>query len=349
MAIGSGPRDEAALRAGVERWVRAHEPGCEAAVVEPLARPSAGLSSETLLATAVCADGSRRELVVRLPPAGEGLFPEYDLATQVAVQNALGDAGIPTAPAVYEPDARWLGAAFMVMPRVAGTVVTTNPSYVRAGWLVDGGADRQARALHSFLTTLARLHRLPPHAIGDAASGRVLPVAEQLDRWSGYLDWAAGDRPVPGYLDDARRWCGEHRPTSEPAPSILWGDVQLANCVFAHDGSVAALLDFELTGTGPAEMDVAWFEALHTMTVATSGGHDLPGFGDPTIRRLRYEAALGRPLEALHWYRVFALLRSGAIMVRIARLLHAQGIDDSWLGRQNPTEAAIAAELAAPA
>ena len=48
---------------------------------------------------------------------------------------------------------------------------------------------------------------------------------------------------------------------------MLWGDVQLANCVFTDDGDVAALLDFELTGTGPAEVDLGWFLALHDMTV----------------------------------------------------------------------------------
>src|SRR4051794_4722462 len=123
--------------------MRASEPQADAVVVEPLTRPAVGLSSDTAFVTAVAPDGARRSSVVRLPPAGDGLFPDYDLAGQVARQEALRAVGIPTAPARYEPDPAWMGAPFMVMPRVPGAVLTTNPSYLREGWLVDGGIERQ--------------------------------------------------------------------------------------------------------------------------------------------------------------------------------------------------------------
>ena len=81
------------------------------------------------------------------------------------------------------------------------------------------------------------------------------------------------------------------------------------------------------------------------MTVATSGP-DLPGFGDRASMLATYEAALGRPVRHLRWYEVFALLCSGSIMVRIARLLRARGVDDSWLTMRNPTAAALERLLA---
>ena len=81
------------------------------------------------------------------------------------------------------------------------------------------------------------------------------------------------------------------------------------------------------------------------MTVATSGP-DLPGFGDRASMLAIYEAALGRPVAPLRWFEVFAMLRSGSIMVRIARLLAARGVDDSWLTRGNPTAAALEGLLA---
>ena len=55
-----------------------------------------------------------------------------------------------------------------------------------------------------------------------------------------------------------------------------------------------------------------------------------------------YQVALGRPVAPLRWFEVFAMLRSGSIMVRIARLLAARGVDDSWLTHGNPTAAALA-------
>ena len=43
----------------------------------------------------------------------------------------------------------------------------------------------------------------------------------------------------------------------------------------------------------------------------------------------------------LRWYEAFAALRSGAILVRAARLLARLGIDDSWLTQHNPTVAIL--------
>ena len=327
--------------AGIERWIRAHEPDCADAVVEPLTRPPVGLSSDTSFVTAAMPSGSTRGLVLRLPPAGEGLFPEYDLSLQVDRQEALRVPGIPSASARFEADAAWLGAPFMVMPRVPGAVLATNPSYLRAGWLVDGGVERQRRVIDAFLTTLGALHRVPLAAVGAPPE----TLAAMLDRWCAYLDWAATGGDVPGYLARGGDWCSERLPTVDATSSVLWGDVQLANCVFADTGAVAALLDFELTGSGPAEVDLGWFLALHDMTVATSGP-DLPGFGDRASMLATYEAALGRPVAPLRWFEVFAMLRSGSIMVRIARLLAARGVDDSWLTRGNPTASALEGLLA---
>ena len=60
MAIASGARDDETIRAGIERWIRAHEPDAADAVVEPLTRPAVGLSSDTSFVTAVWPSGQRR-------------------------------------------------------------------------------------------------------------------------------------------------------------------------------------------------------------------------------------------------------------------------------------------------
>ncbi len=233
-------------------------------------------------------------------------------------------------PARFEADPSWVGAPFMVMPRIPGRLMTTHPSYVVAGWPASASADDQRRVAERFLATLGSLHALdpsavpPPRAAGDTLS-------DEVARWRSYLEWAAGERAAPGYLLDALAWVESRIPVSPP-PSVLWGDVQFANCVFHDDGDVAALLDFELTGVGPAELDLGWFLALHDMTVATAGGVDLAGFGGRAGMLAVHDAAADRPTEDLHWYEVFALVRSGAIMVRIARLLTGAG----WTTRGSP-------------
>lgn len=339
VAVAAQARDDDEVRSGIERWLRARFDDLGDATVAPLTRPSAGLSSDTVFVSAAVRARVGREFVLRLPATGAGLFPADDLEEQARFQNAVAAAGVPVAaPAWFEPNPSWVGAPFVVMPRCTGRVVSTNPSYLAAGWLVEAPVETRTRLIESFLTRLAGLHRLDPDRVGvRPTAGLEVALSDATD----YLTWAAGAGDIPAYLTAASTWCADHLPEASSAPSVLWGDVQFANCVFTDDGTVAAFLDFELAGCGPAELDLGWFFALHDMTVAVAG-RDLDGFGDRASKLAIYERALGRPVADLRWYEVFALLRSGAIMVRIARILAAQGVDDSWLTRGNPTESALA-------
>jgi aminoglycoside phosphotransferase (APT) family kinase protein len=140
-------------------------------------------------------------------------------------------------------------------------------------------------------------------------------------------------------------WCRSHLPESEPPASLLWGDVQLGNVLVGDDMRVAAVLDFEMASIGPAEVDLAWFVVLHDMAVDRCGG-DLPGFPGRAATIAAYEALLGRPVADLRWYEAFAALRSGAILVRAARLLARLGVDESWLTNENPTVDLLAGLIA---
>ena len=338
MAIASGVRDDEVIRAGIERWLRAHDPVLVDATVAPISRPAAGLSSDTAFVRAVTERGAVVEFVVRLGPAGDGLFPEYDLRGQADVQNRLGDLGVPVAyPVRYEEDGSWLGDPFMVMPRVAGRVLAR--TYLVKGWVADAAPNFRRDLVLGFVGALASVHRLAPAVdpVGD-------PVARAFQQWSRYLDWATADGAPLGFMNDARDWCADQAPQLDVASSMLWGDVQLTNAVFATDGSVAALLDWEMTGTGPPEMDLGWFLALHEMTIEQHGS-TLPGIPTRAEIIAVYEADLGRAVRGLRWFEAFALMRSGSILIRMARILSAQGIDDGWLSTHNPTEAALARVL----
>jgi aminoglycoside phosphotransferase (APT) family kinase protein len=353
----SDARDLEAIRDGFTRWLRARFPAGAAIEVAPIGRPDAGLSAETLfieadVSGAGAAPGRHLSFVVRVPPTGDALFEAYDFAGQASVQAHLAGAGIPAVtPTAVEADPSWLGAPFLLMERVPGRTLRNDAPFLRQGWLAEAEAGDQARLHANLLDVLARLHRLRWDDLGwdDAGIGFLLggtesgegvdpdgPVlAATLARWARYLAWA-GEGSVPPALDGAVAWCRANLPASEPPPSVLWGDVQFGNMVIADDMSIAAILDFELASVGPAELDVSWFLVLHSMTVASCGG-DLPGFPGRAETLARYERLLGRPLDDLRWYEVFAALRTGAIMVRAARLLTRLGIDDTWLTDANPT------------
>jgi aminoglycoside phosphotransferase (APT) family kinase protein len=345
----SAPRDLEAVRQGFVRWLVAHRPEAPGPPsMAPIGRPATGLSSETFFFEIDWPDGTGESLVARLPPNGDGLFPLYDLASQGRVQEMVAAAGLPAVvPLAVELDDSWVGAPFLLMPHRAGRVVQADTPYLRRGWLAEATATEQARLHHGFLDLLAAVHRIDV----DGGAADFLPGAEErrtrttlaaeLDRWTRYLDWAAeGDTPT--VFTDAVAWCRARRPDPEPPPSLLWGDVQLGNVMVAEDMTIAAVLDFEMASIGPAELDLAWFIVLHRMTAERCGG-DLPGFPDQATTVARYQERLGRPLADLHWFEVFAALRSGAIMVRAARLLARLGVDDSWLLQGNPTVTQLAA------
>jgi aminoglycoside phosphotransferase (APT) family kinase protein len=352
----SEPRDLDALRDGLTRWVCSHWPEASDVAVAPLARPATGLSSETFFVELDWDPGAgsragveHASWVLRLPPNGEGLFPRYDLAMQGRLQSLLARVGVPAVePLAVEEDEDWVGASFLLMPRVAGRVVRADKPYLRTGWLADAPTDGQAKLHGEILDVLAQIHGLNWESLGcgavlSARTGReddhgTSPtpwLAAEVEHWARYLAWA-GEGDAPSVFGDGVEWCRANLPTHEPPASLLWGDVQLGNFLVDEDMGLSAVLDFEMASIGPAEVDLAWFVVLHEMSVVRCGG-DLPGFPGRDVTIASYEARLGRPVADLRWYEAFAALRSGAILVRAARLLARLGVDDSWLTHENPT------------
>jgi aminoglycoside phosphotransferase (APT) family kinase protein len=327
MGVAGASRDLEELRSGLERWLISHRPRDLGLSVGPLTKPNDGLSSETVFVDVTWRSGSE-SLVARLPPAGGGIFPFYDLALQARLQAALPALGIPTAPpVVFEEDVSWVGASFLVMPRIPGRLLTDNPPYARHGWLKEAGPEVQRAIYGGFVDTLADIHRLDWRGLEWAARAGGPGLGPELDWWDAYLTWAG---EVPVALLAAQAWCRAHRPDPEPPPSLLWGDVRLGNVIFGDDHRPAAVLDWEMATVGPAEVDLGWFFALRDLGLPP-GGVELPGFLDRSATLERYQQRLGRAVGDLAWYEVFALVRSTAVLARMQALLVEQGQGDHWL------------------
>lgn len=318
-------RDLEELRHGLVAWL--------GRPVGEVTRASAGYSCETLIV-----EGS---LVVRLPPAGEGTFPAYDLAQQAAVQEAVGAAGVPVAsPARYEPDPTFLGAPFVALPFVAGPIpgefTPADP------WLTGLPADGDRRAVwQSFLDTVVDLHATPSAGLGLRAG-----VGAELDHWDQYLAWATDGSPPPG-LADALAWCRAHQPADEPPSGLLWGDVRLGNVVFDPDHLVPrAVLDWDMASVGPIEMDLAWFLALEAVQTDLTA-MTVAGFGSREEAVALVEDRLGRPLRDLPWFEVLALVRASAVSTRIALLHQRAGQRSMFKVGEDPTLAAAVTRIEA--
>lgn len=314
-------RDLVELRAGLERWLGRS--------VGEISRPAPGWSCETLIVEG--------ELVLRLPPVGDGIFPTYDLAQQAAVQEAVAAAGVPVAmPVRYEADPSFLGGPFLIMPFIAGAI----PAEFTAGdaWfagLADDG--ERAEVWHAFHDALSRIHGVPLDSVGSL--GLRAGLEAELAWWTDYVAWATDGAP-PDALATALDWCRANRPADEPPASLLWGDVRYGNVIFDPDARQArAVLDWDMVSIGPAEMDVAWFVALEAVQQELTG-MSVPGFGDRAATVAAIEGRLGRSLVALDWFEVFAMVRASAVSTRIALLFQRAGQRSMFKVGEDPTLAA---------
>lgn len=310
-AAVSPDRDPAAVAEGVRAWLASRGQPVEVVHCE---RPAAGLSSDTVVVRTRDARGQEDGLVVRLPPAGPGAFPDYDLGAQLAAQRVASANGVPVPhPAELVTDERWLGAPFVVMPFVPGHVPGSVP--LVDPWIGGLSPSDRARLYDAFVDVLARVHTIPP-ARADLP-GRT--IRDELDRWRRYLDWCADGEVVSPRLWAVFDWCAGNRPEHEPPHALLWGDVRLGNVIFDDDCRVRAVLDWEMAMVGAPEHDVAWWRTLEA-TQDELFGRRVDGFPDPGESLRRYEGALGRAVEDLDWHEVFALVRSAAVMTRLAVL-----------------------------
>ena len=309
----TAPRTEDEIVAGLTRWFAERE---HSAVSVTVARPPAGLSSDTVLAE-VTSDAGPTSIVVRFPPSGETNFPDYDLGKQYRVQKALDGTAVPVAPLIaHETDTSWLGSPFVVMSRVAGRTVSLRPSYAATPWLVEATPEQQRVFVLDFVRHIARVNRTDSAILDPADLGGGGPTLDgMLDYWERYLHWAApGSDGARLYLEAIERLRKDL--PGEPPPGLLWGDPQFGNAVFDEGARVVALLDWEMAAAGPAEIDLGWFNALHD-EVHLVHGTELPGY--PTREEIvaAFEQALGRPVEDLAWYEALAHVRSGATFQRV--------------------------------
>jgi aminoglycoside phosphotransferase (APT) family kinase protein len=332
------PIDE--LARGIAQWLDATRD--ESHELMRCEHASEGLSSETVLCEARSPSRNGTwAFVVRLPPLGEGAFPDYDLGVQAEAQRVASSHGvIVPAPVELVGDSSWLGSPFLVAPLVAGHVPSAMPLYDE--WITGSSVELQRQMYDGLVGQLVAIHRIDVHSIRGGMPVR--DIDQELGYWRAYLDWYGdGTRPAPA-LHDAFAWCVDNRPDDDPPPSMLWGDVRLGNIIFDDDRHPVAVLDWEMTMVGAAEHDVAWWLALEAIQDELFGRR-VTGFPSVSDARNDYESRLGRPLQNMAWFEVFAVVRSVAIMTRIAVLHERAGIEGVLPVGDNPVLAILARKV----
>ena len=323
LAFGALPGDASAVAPApkgidpepVTAWLAA-----EVGAVPPLDfDPIAGGASNL---TFVVTDAAGRRVVLRRPPTGHVLASAHDMGREHRVISALAPTPVPVPPALglcTDPEIN--GADFYVMDHVDGSVV-----FDRTDAMNVDEAVRPVMA-RSIIDTLADLHSLDPDDVGLGDLGRREGYcARQLRRWQRQVD-EGSDRDLP-----LVRALHDRLVASIPeqqGTGIVHGDYRLDNCIMAADGSVAAVLDWELCTLGDVLIDVA---GLVTWWGDTEQGKgrlaDMPttveGFGSPADVLERYSRRSDRDLSSLDWYVALQFWRVACIIEGV-RVRHTAG------------------------
>lgn len=228
----------------VSRWFNEHVDGVRGPLT--FERIAGGRSNLTYLVE----DSDSIRWVLRRPPLGMAHSRAHDVLREAEVLDRLRDTPVP-APAVVGScdDDSVTGAPFFVMEHVDG-VVLRDPDIVTATVPVDG---RPALA-SALVEALATLHAVDPRDVGwGGLAGRDDYVARQLRRWS--TNWAQDRVRV---LEDIGRTHDRlcERIPRQGAARIVHGDFRLDNCLFAPDGRIGGILDWELTTVGDPLADL---------------------------------------------------------------------------------------------
>jgi aminoglycoside phosphotransferase (APT) family kinase protein len=333
--ITTTTRDSATLGTSIEVWLVGRLPeGADPAVTEVVRPERNGMSSETVLFTARWDEGdgpTDHACVARIEPELDKVpvFPTYDLDLQFQVMSLVREAtdvAVPE-PLWFEGDAQVIGAPFFVMRRVDGDVPPDVLPYTFGDcWTFDATAEERARMQRSAVEALAGIHSLTADAHDldflryDVAGGTALE--QHLASWESYLEWVVGDETRSPLLDECFAWLRANLPVEgvdTGEARLSWGDARVGNMLFA-DFEVVGVLDWEMAGVAPPEVDLGWMAYLHLFfqDLATDlGAPGLPDFLRPRDLAATYAEITGRTPGDLRWHIAYAAMRHGVIMRRV--------------------------------
>jgi aminoglycoside phosphotransferase (APT) family kinase protein len=220
----------------------------------------------------------------------------------------------------YEPDPAVIGTPFFIMERVDGEVPPDVMPYAFGGnWLYDAAAADQRRLQDATVDVLAQLHAI------DRATETFKfllfdePGATPLRRhvahaWSWYEYAKAGGERSP-IVERGFAWLEDHWPATEGPAVLSWGDSRIGNVMY-RDFRPVAVLDWEMAGLAPREVDLGWLIYAHRAFHDMATGYGLPGMPDfmrPDDVAARYEQESGITVRDLDFYITYAGVQWGIV------------------------------------
>ncbi|MFV2089239.1 MAG: phosphotransferase family protein, partial [Pseudomonadales bacterium] len=253
-------------------------------------------------------DRRGQAFVLRRPPLGHVLESAHDMGREHRIVSALTASEVPVAPTFgLCEDVEVNGAPFYIMGFVQGVVL--HDAEIAKGL----SEDQRFRLGMNVIGVLSALHTIDPDAVGLGELGRKEQyLARQLKRWT--RQWEATKTHEIPEMEETLKRLSEGMP-EQIGSTIVHGDFRLGNMIVV-DGRIQALLDWELCTLGDPLADVgyllnSWVEPgdAEVVVAATQSG----GFPSRSALCEHYQAATGRDLSGINYYRAFSHWRLAAI------------------------------------
>ena len=237
-------------------------------------------------------------LILRRPPLGEILASAHDVGREYRVLAGLSAAGlrVPRPIAICD-DHDVTGAPFYAMEHVAGEVLSKVETAERLSPEARGAVGV------GLARTLAEFHAQDVDALGlgDFRRPESL-VSRQLRRW--HRQWEGSKTRELPVIDELAALFATQMP-EEHEVVLVHGDYHLGNALVGLDGSLLAILDWELCSTGDPLADVGLMVAYwgEFGAAARRRRRPLPRAGDRPARvpkRFRPRAVNTRMPRADH-------------------------------------------------
>lgn len=238
----------------VQVWANARLAHLDPGTVEHVERVPGGYSKDTWRLRFSSGIGGYRALILRRDlPFGPG---ENTVTEEVALLNALADAGLAVPrPLCVEPEASWLGQAFLLFPQLPGKAVFGD-------WQAD--PDERRTVILEVARLMARLHAIDPFstAVVDAALAQRSPQEIVRDTMRLWRDKWMRRRTHPSLiLETAFDWLVKNAPATLPRVSFVHSDISFRNTLI-ESGHLSALLDWEFWHLGDPMEDLGYFRLV---------------------------------------------------------------------------------------
>ncbi|HTU39741.1 MAG TPA: phosphotransferase family protein [Acidimicrobiales bacterium] len=276
-------------------------------------------------------DAAGRAWALRRPPLHHVLPTAHDMSREYRLMHSLGPAGIPVPTTIgLCTDEAINERPFFVMEFVDGHILRTAPQAEEAF----DSATRRAVGDH-MADTLVALHDVDPDAVGLGDLGRHDGYIErQLKRWRGQYDQMQVEGVDHGDLVERVSDELARRIPAQQRTSVVHGDYRLDNVVLADDGTVRAILDWEICTLGDPLADlgllmVYWADPGDGMAVLGLSPTTAPGFATRTQVLERYGARSELDTSGVGYYVAFGYWKLACILQGVyARYAAGAGAGD---------------------